>query len=84
VFARGGMLLFPSAAPSGRLISLDWPICGAGEAAVLLLDPPTWMVIFLGPMTGVSWPGVIFSLIFGWGGSWITDFASLSSFSKHS
>jgi hypothetical protein len=41
------------------------------------------MVIFLAPITGVSWPGVIFNLIFGWGGSWITAFASLSSFSKH-
>lgn len=55
VFAAGGITMrLPSIATSGRPTSVDWPICGAGEAVVLPLDPPTWMVIFFEPTTGVS------------------------------
>jgi hypothetical protein len=84
VFASvGGTLRLASILTSGRLESFDRPVWGAGDAAVLPLDPPTWMVIFLEPRTGVSWPGVIFNLILGCGGSCTAAFAWLSSSAKH-
>lgn len=79
----GGTLRLASILMSGRLESFDRAVWGAGDAAVLPLDPPTWMVIFLAPRTGVSWPGVIFNLILGCGGSCTAAFAWLSSSAKH-